>query len=148
MIKAISFLVFTFSNFCFSDEIIASLDLKFVKDTGETAGVICYSEDDADCHEWSTFYLYEAKVKKVFSGELAEKHFTVIYGHHALLKNNHRNVIVSLKKLTDGADARYQIMEFSQKIELVCFRSAESRIFNSELELGGEKLHCAEKEEL
>ena len=148
MIRVIIFIVLMFSTFCFAEEIVASLDLKFVKDTGKTAGVLCYDEGENDCHDWSTFYLYEAKVKKVFSGELVEQRFSVIYGHHALRKNNHSNMVVRLEKLAEGAEAQYQILEFSQKIKLVCFGSSESKLFNLKLESGSEKLQCLEKEEL
>lgn len=148
MIRVIIFFVFMLSKLCFAEEIVASLDLKFVKDTGKTAGVLCYGEGENDCHDWSTFYLYQAKVKKVLSGELVEQRFTVIYGHHALRKNNHRNLVVRLRKLSEGAEAQYQILEFSQKFELVCFGSPESKLFDLKLALGSEKLHCLEKEEL
>jgi hypothetical protein len=148
MIRVIIFFVLMLSKLCFAEEIVASLDLKFVKDTGTRAGILCYGEGENDCHNWSTFYLYEAKVKKVLSGELVESHFTVIYGRHALRKNNHRNIVVRLKKLAEGAEAQYQILEFSQKVELVCFGSAESKLFDLKLESGSEELQCLEKEEL
>ena len=148
MKKIIAILAVLFSNFCHSEELIVELDLKFIKDTGKTADVMCYGENEVDCHTWSTFYLYEAKVKKVVSGDLPENKFTVIYGRHALRKNNHKGVIVRLNKLLPDADAQYQISEFGQNLELVCFQSAESRNFSADLELYNEKLKCAEKEEL
>jgi len=137
-----------FSNFCLSEELIAELDLKFIKDTGKTADVLCYGDTEVDCHAWSTFYLYEAKVKKVLSGNLPASELTVIYGRHALLKKNHSSVIVRLNKLPADGDAQYQILEFGQNLELVCFQSTGSSLFSEKLELNNEKLKCAEKEEL
>lgn len=148
MKKIIVIFAVLFSNYCLSEELIAKLDLKFIKDTGKTAGVLCYGDNEDDCHEWSTFYLYEAKVKKVLSGNLPIKKFTVIYGRHALRKNNHSNVIVRLNKLPANEDAQYQILEFGQNFELVCFQSPESSLFSEPLELNNEKLKCAEKEYL
>ncbi|MGN0921732.1 MAG: hypothetical protein ACI4NJ_08445 [Cellvibrio sp.] len=148
MKKIIAILAVLFSSCCHSEELIAKLDLKFIKDTGKTAGVMCYGDNEADCHTWATFYLYEAKVKKVVSGSLPENKFTVIYGRHALRKNNHKGVVVRLNKLLPDADAQYQISEFGQNYELVCFQSDESKNFSAGLELGNEKLKCAEKEEL
>jgi hypothetical protein len=148
MKKIIVILAVLLSNYCRAEELIAKLDLKFIKDTGKTAGVMCYGDNEEDCHEWSTFYLYEAKVKKVLSGNFSENKFTVIYGRHALRKNNHKSVIVRLNKLPADGDAQYQILEFGQNLELVCFQSPESSLFNEKLELKNEKLKCAEKEEL
>jgi len=148
MKKMIVIFAVLFSNYCLAEEVIAKVDLKFIKDTEKTAGVLCIGDNEEDCHEWSTFYLYEAKVKKVLSGNLVENRFTVIYGRHALRKNNHSSVIVRLIKLPDDGDAQYQILEFGQNLELVCFESPESNLFSEPLELNNEKLKCAEKEEL
>lgn len=148
MKKIIVIFAALFSNYCLAEEIIAKLDLKFIKDTGKTAGVLCYGDNEEDCHEWSTFYLYEAKVKKILSGNLPVNKFTVIYGRHALRKNNHSSVIVRLNKLSADGDAQYQILELGQSFELVCFHSPESSLFSDQLELNNEKLKCAEKEEL
>lgn len=148
MKKVIVILAVLFSSCCLAEELIVTLDLKFIKDTGKVAGVLCYGDNEEDCHEWSTFYLYEAKVKKVLNGNLPENKFTVIYGRHALLKNNHKSVIVRLNKLPADGDAQYQILEFGQNLELVCFQSPESSIFSEQLELNNEELKCAEKEEL
>lgn len=148
MKKIIVILTVLFSNYCPAEELIAKLDLKFIKDTGMKAGVLCYGDNEEDCHKWSTFYLYEAKVKKVLSGNLPENNFTVIYGRHALLKNNHKSLIVRLNKLPSDGDAQYQILEFGQNLELVCFQSSESSLFNEKLELNNEKLKCADAEEL
>lgn len=148
MRKVILILSILCSNCCSAEELIAKLDLKFIKDTGKTATVLCYDDNEKDCHEWSTFYLYEAKVKKVLSGNLPSSKFSVIYGAHAMLANNHRNVVVSLNKLPAGGDSQYQIMEFAENLELVCFQSSDSSLFSEKLELNSQKLKCAEEEEL
>lgn len=148
MKKIIAIVAVLFSSFCHSEELIAKLDLKFIKDTGKTAGVMCYGDNEEDCYTWSTFYLYEAKVKRIVSGNLPENKFTVIYGRHALRKNDHKGVVVRLNKLLTDADAQYQISEFGKNHDLVCFQSVESKSFSADLKLGNEKLKCAEKEEL
>lgn len=148
MIRVIIIFAVLFSKFCYAEEIIASLDLKFVKDTEKTAAVLCYDEEEKNCQTWATFYLYKANVKKVLSGEIVEKKFTVIYGRHALRKTNYNNVLVRLEKLSTDADAQYQILEFSQNFELACFKSSEFKNLDSKLEIYNEKLKCAEKQEL
>lgn len=142
MKKVMAIFTVLFSNYCLAEELIAKLDLKFIKDTEKTASVLCYG-DEEDCHAWSTFYLYEAKVKKVLSGSLPENKFTVIYGVHALRKKNIDNVIVRLNKLPAGGDAQYQILEIGQELELICFNSLESSVFSEEREVDNKKLSCA-----
>jgi hypothetical protein len=140
----IIFIIFT-SNSCFAEELTAVLDLKFIKDTGITSGVMCYRDEGEDCHTWSTFYLYDAKVRKVISGELSQKKITVIYGRHALLKNNRKNVVVRLKQLRPDAEAQYQIIEFGVAKEMVCFESVDSRQFSVKLEVADGKFQCIEE---
>ena len=81
-----------------ADEIVAILDLKFIEDTGDTATIICFGENNEDCGVWATDYLFEAKVDKVISGELSDDRFLVLFGKHALKKKSFRNVIALLKK--------------------------------------------------
>ncbi len=78
-----------------AEEIVAILDLKFIEDTGEAAVFVC--GDDEPCGTWATYYLFEANVDRVISGELPTDRFRVLYGQHALKQNKYfRNVVTLL----------------------------------------------------
>ena len=99
-----------------SEEIVAVLDLKFIEETDDTAVVMCLGEEDDDCFQWAVYYVFEAKVDKVISGELPDKRFRVLFGRHAL-KKNFRNVIALLKEReTDNSDEpKYRIFQWGEK---------------------------------
>lgn len=105
-----------------AEEITAVLDMKFIKDTGETAATLCFGDDEKDCAQWATFYLYEAKVQKVLSGKLPSKKIKAIYGRHALMPKNFNNVAVVLAPLTDHKEAEYQIQKWGELKEMYCFK--------------------------
>ena len=115
--------LFLISSFAEGDEIVAILDLQFIEDTGDTAVVICFGENDEDCGEYATYYLFEAKVDKVISGELPDDRFLVLFGKHALRKKNFRNVIALLEKRdTDDPDEpQYRISRWGEKRTMYCF---------------------------
>ena len=100
------------SSLSLANEIVAILDLKFEKETEDVAVWICYGENEDDCHPWAYFYVFNAKVKEVVSGELKEKQIKVIFGRHALKKGNHKNVTAKLSKLKESTEAEYQIQEW------------------------------------
>ena len=106
-----------------AEEIVAILDLKFVEETDLTAAVMCYGDDEDDCHPWAVHYLFEAKVDKVISGNLPEKRFLVLYGSHALKKKNFRNIIALLKErdANGPGEARYRIAQWGEKRSMYCF---------------------------
>lgn len=57
-------------------------------------------------------------------------------------------MIVRLKKLPTGGSAQYQMLEIGFDVELLCFSSSKSSLFNLQLERANEKLKCADKEEI
>ena len=65
-----------------------------------TAAVMCLgqSEDDA-CFPWATSYLWEAKVRKIISGAEFQKRFLVLFGRHALKKQDLHSVLAIMTKL-------------------------------------------------
>ena len=107
----------------FAEEIVAILDLKFIEETDLTAAVMCFGEDESDCHEWAVYYLFEAKVDKVISGHLPDKRFRVLYGRHALAKRNIRNMVALLKErdISDSDEPRYRIAQSGEKRTMHCF---------------------------
>ena len=86
MAKYLLILLFLSPINTFAENVVAVLDLKFISDTEKTSTSICFEDETTECFSWASFYLYEAKIKKVLSGELSSKKFKVIYGRHALKK--------------------------------------------------------------
>jgi hypothetical protein len=122
----LTFLLF-FASHLYAEDIVAILDMKFVKDTKETATLLCFGDNEEDCAQWATFYLYDAKVKKVLSGELPSKKIKVIYGRHALMPKNFKNVAVVMTPLQDHKEAEYQIKEWGELKEMYCFKSNDNQ---------------------
>ncbi len=103
-------------------DIVAKLDLRFLKETDQVVSVMCFGEAEEDCTPWAHGYLFEARVRKVLHGELREKKFLVIYGHHAMYKRDIAGVIGIMSKLTDGLDgAEYQVVDVAYSGNLACF---------------------------
>ena len=145
MIRYIFILLFLLPVNTYAEEVIAVLNLKFIKNTGKTATTICY--DESTCHSWASFYLYEAKVKKVLAGQLSTKRFKVIYGRHALKEKNLKRVVASLKKLEEGAEADYQIVERGNKLEMYCFSGEYNMPYNVNDVTEGKQLKCFQDEQ-
>jgi hypothetical protein len=105
------------------EELIATVDLKFLRGTDEPAAFVCFDEEESNCVVWATHYLWRATVRKVISGTETEKHFLVLYGHHALLTKNLRGITAVLKRLKPDAPfgARYQIVARGSPMKLLCF---------------------------
>jgi hypothetical protein len=146
MIRVLAILFVLVSPKCLAEELAAVLDLKFIKDTGETAEVMCFGEAEEDCGTWATFYLFEAKVKKVISGDFPKNKFKVLFGAHALKVGNFKGVVATLKSLPEDHEARYQITEWGEEKEMYCFRAEEGEEYNVKQEPGGPDFRCYEKE--
>ena len=107
-------LIFTFLLLpCFvfaANEIKVQADLEFLLDTQKESGKLCIGEND--CSTWSTFYLFKANVKKVIIGTEPSASFKVIYGRHALLKQDLNDVVLTLRELQhdNGFGAKYQVV--------------------------------------
>jgi hypothetical protein len=112
---------------CFAEpeeELVAVVDLKFLRETDETAAVLCLGEEESDCGVWATHYLWRATVRKVYAGAEVERHFLVLYGRHALRKKDIREMTVVMKRLKENAPfgARYQVVDLGIRQKLLCFR--------------------------
>ena len=108
------------------DQIIAVIDLKFIRDTGEAAALMCFGDEDSDCTVWATHHLWEARVREVLAGVETKRKFNVLYGLHALSTRSKRRVTAVLQKLRpdDPTGARYQILAIGRRQELLCFDRA------------------------
>lgn len=146
--KKLFLLIFllSFSSISLAEEIVAILDLKFEKETEDVAAWMCYGENEEDCHPWAYFYVFNAKVKEVISGELTQKQIKVIFGRHALRKGRHKNVIAKLSKLTDATYAEYQIQEWGTKKSMYCFSNEANKLYNVRLDSSKADLMCYEKQ--
>ena len=148
MIKQLFFAAFVSSTLSLSsqvaaEEIVAVLDLKFIENTGEPGGYLCF--DDDECGVWAVFYLFEASVDRVISGELPEKKFLVLYARHALREKNFRNIIALLKKREpdDFSEASYQITQWGQKRDLYCFNRRDDEEVETDVILNDQyPLNC------
>lgn len=109
------------SPFCLAqeDELVAIVDLRFLKETEQVVAVMCF---DDDCGPSAYGYLYEATVRKVVNGHAPRNKFLVIYGRHAMRKNNVRGLAARFNKLTDNPDgAEYQIVRTAYEGQPTCF---------------------------
>ncbi len=132
MRKIILLLLVTVS-ICVQAESVVVVDLAYVRDTGETASALCFGDEGTECSSWSTFYLFEAKVKKHVSGKELPEKFNVIFGQHALRKKNIKKAVVKIEPITGNKEANYQVIDIGFKGKVYCF---ESEIAN--------KLECYE----
>jgi len=146
MNRCIAFILLIFSQCCTSEEIVAVLNLKYIKDTEKTAAVLCFGDAGEDCAQWATHYLFEAKVKKLISGELLSKKFNVLFGRHALKKENIKGMVAQLEKTEDYPEAQYTIIEVGNKMELYCFKSNKKNNYNTEIASSEHALLCYEQE--
>ena len=115
------------TNVC-GENVVAVLNMYFVKDTEERAAEICFEQSERNCMTWATFYLYEAEVKKILHGELPSRKIKVIYGRHALLKKDFKGEVVVLRKLPDHDEADYQVVERGVRGEEFCFSSITKEV--------------------
>ena len=126
-----------------AEEIVAILDLKFIENTGEPGGYICF--DDDECDVWAVFYLFEASVDEVISGDLPDKKFLVLYARHALREKNFRNVVALLKEREpdEFSAAKYQIAHTGQEREMYCFTRREDEEVDTDVILNDQHpLNC------
>lgn len=111
-------------NLACATDLVAIVDLKFLKETDKTAAVMCFGDKDEDCAVWATHNLYRATIRKVIHGKESRKTMLVLYGRHAMKKTNMRGVIATLSRLepTDDTGAEYRVAEVGEEREFFCFR--------------------------
>lgn len=128
-----------------ASEIVAVLDLKFVKETESVAAWMCYGEHEEDCHPWAYFYVFDATVQEVVTGNLTHKKIKVLFGRHALKKGRHKNIVASLSRLPGTSEADYQIVELGSIKKMYCFSDNANKLYNVRLETSKADLKCYEK---
>jgi ketosteroid isomerase-like protein len=121
--KRLGLLLALISSSCLAqdDELVAVVDLKFLKMTEQVVAVTCLSDDE--CYPSAYGGLFEAELRKMVSGEWPKKNFLVIYGRYARKKGQiFRGVTGRFSKLTDGTDgAEYQLVTTAMEGHPVCF---------------------------
>lgn len=144
MIRIILLVVLLLPFTALAEDLVAVVDLKFLKDTGEASSTLCFEEvnEEKDCATWATFYLFEARVKKVVSRELSGRKFRVWFGIHALKKGNIKNMVAKLRPLPPEHEAEYQIVAWGEKKELYCFEAKERETYNTNIEPEGTNMQC------
>ena len=128
-----------------AEDIVAILDLEFIEDTGETAAVLCLGDDDSDCVPWATFYVFEATPLRVIKGELPEEPFAVLFGRHALKKQDFYDVVAMIEHLEDADPDRpqYQILKRGERLSMYCFDRQDGDEAELAVELNdSEQLKC------
>lgn len=124
-----------------AQELVAIVDLKFIKATDRAASVMCFGEKEEDCGVWATHNLYKATIRKIISGSESRKTLLVLFGRHALAEMDLRRVIARMRPLEPGDEygAQYQIFESGEKRELFCFRRWQDETGGLELKAQDEQ---------
>lgn len=105
-----------------TDDLVAVVDLKYLRETEQVTAIMCYGDSPGDCHPWAHGLLFEARVRKIIHGQVAKKKFLVLYGRHAMRKQDLRGVTGRFSKLVDDADgAEYHMAAMAIDAHPACF---------------------------
>lgn len=123
-----------------ASDLVAMVDLQFIRATDQPAAYLCLGERDEDCVVWATVNVYKARIRKIFSGTETRKTMFVTFGKHALAERNLRGIIATMNKreAKEPTDPQYHIVDWGQKRELVCFGRRENDSEGFELRKDGE----------
>jgi len=69
---------------------VADVDLKFIRVTDLPAAYICFDDEQQQCGVYAVYYLWEATLRRQNSGDPLPRRFRVLFGNHALLKEDFR----------------------------------------------------------
>lgn len=110
-----------------AEDLVALVDLKYLRETDKVAEVMCFGEGDQDCGVWAIYYLGEAHVRKVIRGTAPNDRILVLYRSHALQKKDFPDLIVRFETLEDGpyANANYKIL-WGDELHLACFEETKA----------------------
>lgn len=124
-----------------SADLVAVVDLEFIRPTDQTAAVLCMGDKESDCVVWATHNLYRAKIKKVVVGEKPRKTPLVLFGKHALKEKDFRNVTVTMDKLETKteADPQYVVRGWAEERKFFCFPRFPDETDGFELKKEGEQ---------
>ena len=122
-------------------DLVAVVDLKFVKATDQPASLMCFGDRNEDCAVWATLNVYRARVRKVLMGAEPRRTFFVLFGKHALKEIDFRNVPVIMNKIEakTGKDPQYQILDWAEELKVFCFPKREDDKSGFELKKDGEQ---------
>lgn len=124
-----------------AQDLVAIVDLKFIKDTDLPAMIMCFGDKEEDCGVWATHNLYKATVRKVISGSESRKTVLVLFGRHALKNIDLPRTIATMRRLEPNHEsgAEYRIVERGEKREFFCFQRREDDTGGFELKAEGEE---------
>lgn len=143
-VASVAMIAFALHATASAADLVALVDLEFIRTTDQAAAVMCFGDREEDCGVWATFYLYKAKIRKIISGTESRKTVLVLYGRHALSKKDFRGVLASMVKIEakDEKEPQYRITSWGEKRELVCFPRREDDQAGLEVKEGEDSFTC------
>jgi hypothetical protein len=130
-------------------DLVATVDLKFIRATDETASVMCSGDKEDNCAVWATLNIYQARIRKLHFGTESRKTVLVYFGKHALKEMDFRRLTVTMSKLESKSesDPQYRIWDWADKRKLFCFPRRQDENEGLELKRDGEQsLTCYDDE--
>jgi hypothetical protein len=128
-------------------ELIAVVDLRYIKKTNIVATTVCYGEE---CFPWSDHYLWEAKIRKVLKGTRPKGRVLVLHGRHALLKRDLKDLVVALEPIDpkNNLGASYKVTQVAGRLNLACFPDETGLPTNRVIEPGRGESNCIDVDAL
>jgi hypothetical protein len=148
-IATLAFTLLSFRNVAWAGDLVAIVDLEFIRATDQPAVIMCYGDEDENCGVWATLNLYRARIHKVIEGTESRESMLVMFGRHALGHEDLPAIIATMNKLEvkEAADPEYQIVSWGDKREMFCLPRREDDTEEFELRKDGEEsLTCYDAE--
>ena len=137
-----------------ANEIVAITEAIHIEDTGIASASMCH--ENGECSAWRTFYLVEAKAKRIIKGLEMDENITFLFSAHAPNIEDliiYKNSLVKLAEIKDRAEeiknipAKYMMMDWAVPKVKECFENEFStkNNFDGSMHVGGQKVICFEE---